>query len=186
MNNYELLYLVSSGKTREQVKEIKEQVNQILEKEQANILYHDIWAQTKLAYPIKKVEQAFYVLCYFTTKTKTPIKIKKALLLLGDILRSIVVKHDDLDLQIKRFVHKQEPKRFQTKVPALDVSLETKPKLPRSVIATKSVETGLIKTRDKSKVEQPKDKEKGAPKKPKKKSSLDEKLEDILGGEINL
>jgi small subunit ribosomal protein S6 len=186
MNNYELFYLVSSSKTLDQVKEIKEQVNQILVKEKAKVLYHDIWTQTKLAYPIKRVEQAFYILCYFTAKTKALVKIKKAFLILNDILRSVIVKHDDLEPQIKRFVEKQEPKRFHAKVPEIDVSLEKKPKLSRSVVAAKPAETHPIKAKDEPKVEQTADKEKKAPKKPRKKSSLDEKLEDILGGEIEL
>ena len=192
MNNYELFYLVSSSKTQEEVKAIIGQVNQILDRAKVKILHHEIWSQNKLAYPIKRVEQAFYILAFFETKAKTIAQLKEALLLSGNILRSIIVKHDNLEPQIKRFVEKQEPKRFPAKV-SIDVAGVRKPKLPRSVMVPKPVmRTAPEKPEDKQ-VEVTKETTKSirtkGGKKPGKKSSLaelDKKLEDILGGEIAL
>lgn len=158
MKGYELLYLIPSTKTQDEVQNIIQQVNQILSKHKAKILHHDIWSRSKLAYPIKKAEHGFYVLCYFKANDAVPAKVKLGLLLISDILRNVIIKHKHLEPQIKRFVEKQEPIK---RTYSVDAQVKKEEKAP------KRVEIKQINPKTSIK-------------------ELDKKLEDILGDEIEL
>lgn len=170
MSGYELFYLIPSSKTQEQAQDIIQQVGQMLSKHKAVILHHDIWSRSKLAYQIKAAEHCFYVLCYFTANDAVPSKVKQGLLLIGDILRNVIIKHKHLEQQIKRFVEKQEPLK----------RTYGKPAKPKPVVLHSS--DALI--REEEKISKP-----SAVKQIDHETSikeLDKKLEDILGQEIEL
>ncbi|MEK9165495.1 MAG: 30S ribosomal protein S6 [Patescibacteria group bacterium] len=170
MSGYELLYLIPLTKTQEEVQNIIRQVNQILLKHKANILYNDIWSRSKLSYSIKKAEHSFYVLCYFEANDAVPAKVKQDLLLISDILRNVIIKHKHLEPQIKRFVEKQEPiKRIYGK------SVKPKPVVLNDLNAPAIKEE---KTPELAEIKQA-DHEASI-------KELDKKLEDILGEEIEL
>lgn len=174
MSGYELLYLISSTKTQEEVQNIIQQVNQILSKHKANVLYHDIWSRSKLAYKIKKAEHCFYVLCYFEANDAVPAKVKQGLLLISDILRNVIIKHKHLEPQIKRFVEKQEPLK-RTYGKALK---------PKPVVVFHGLDAPVIPV-----IKEEKFPEQTEIKQIDHKTSikeLDKKLEDILGEEIEL
>jgi len=188
MSNYELLYLISSNKSKEEIKNIINKVEEILNKYQIEIANHGIWSRRQLAYKIKGVEHGFYILALFKTEPKNIQKIKQDLLIKKDILRYIIVKHNNLKQQTKVFVEKQEiPERGNT-------AKKEKTKLPKTESIPQVTVSEEIKTQDKkeSKSETPKtdETEKKKEKKPEPEKSsledLDKKLEDIIDGEIEL
>src|SRR3989339_879505 len=204
---YELLYLVPATNSQSEVEEIKNQIGQLLAKEQAEILSHEIWTQRKLAYPIKKAEHAYYVLCYFKVAPAGVSAIKKSILLSKSILRSRVLQHEDLEAYLKIFnervrlkaqearkhpasplivVEQATPKERQNldlrePVPAKreiseqpEISLPTETSTPEQEVQKSVIVPEVIVEKKATKA---------------KKSSLadlDKKLEDILGGEIEL
>lgn len=174
MSGYELLYLIPSTKTQEEVQNIIRQVNQILSKHKANVLYHDIWIRSKLAYKIKKAEHCFYVLCYFEANDAVPAKVKQGILLISDILRNVIIKHKHLEPQIKRFVEKQEPlkRTYGGK------SIKPKPVVLHSLDAPAIPVIKEEKFSEQAQIKQI-DREISI-------KELDKKLEDILGQEIEL
>lgn len=209
---YELLYLVPSTKSAEEIKKIKNEVAQILEKAGAKVLEHEVWSSRKLAYAIKRIEHATYILAFFTIDTSATETIKKTLLLSSDIVRSMVISHTDVDVALKAFHTRNDAlkrKKSLPKTPRLPhVPHHTKPfirqeqvKAPR-VHGTPFVPQEEIKkvveqevAGDKEAPEIIKEKEENGAdakvsEKPvtKKRSleELDKKLEDILGGEIEL
>jgi len=176
MSGYELLYLIPSTKTQEEAQNIIQQVNQILSKHKAKVLHHDIWSRSKLAYPIKKAEHCFYVLCYFEADDSVPAKVKQGLLLISDILRNVIIKHKHLEPQIKRFVEKQEPiKRTYGKA---GKAIKPKPVVFHGLDAPAPAIVKEEKSPERAEIKQI-DKETSI-------KELDKKLEDILGEEIEL
>ena|SRR3990167_6236481 len=209
MIHYELLYIVPSILPDEEVQKIKGHIAQILEKNSATVSHHTVWERRKLAYSIGQVEHGIYILCYFDVESgKNVEEIKRHLRLNQSILRSTVVKHTtNLDAHIKRFIEKQEPKRMQERI----VKAPQAPQMPVSVreqqlpVQEHSVEKEpLLELGESEKDSAQKQAETEeiapapqetpaaqAPKasKTKKKPSLkelDQKLEDIIGGDIEL
>ena len=204
---YELLYLITSTKSQEEVNQIIEAVNQLLAKEKAEVLRHKVWSQRQLAYPIKKVEHAFFVLCYFKADGEVLGKVNRSVLLQSDVLRHVIVQHKDIDAEIQMFTAPRPPKETRTRKvketvqvkpgvvrPADEAVEKEDKKLPKAV--SLALEQAKAEEKDQPKEEIRTDSssaegEKGAedkPTKPKKSSlvDLDKKLEDILGGDIEL
>jgi ribosomal protein S6 len=65
---YELLYIVSSTKNDEEVKNVMSAVGEILAKFSAVILHHGPWNKRALEYKIRGVEHGTYILAYFTVE----------------------------------------------------------------------------------------------------------------------
>ena len=94
MNQYELLYIVPTRYTDDELNPIKQKVRQIIESENGKIFLEDNLGKKKLAYPIKKIFQGYYLLCHFDLEGSALKKINRDLQLSDEIIRYIVVKFE--------------------------------------------------------------------------------------------
>ena len=94
---YELLYIVSSTKNDEEVKNVISAVNEILAKFSAVILHHGPWNKRALEYKIRGVEHGTYILVYFTVEENSLGAISTALKHTPNLIRSIIIKHNDVE-----------------------------------------------------------------------------------------
>lgn len=190
---YELLYLVSASKSQTEVAEIIEQIGQLLTKHNFVPIHHKVWDQRKLAYPIKRIGQAYYVLAYFTGEPNMLNEFGKAIRLNTSVLRSMVVQHNDIDTEVIRFTVAKPPVPVVRPVPANQVAM-AEIQMPEIDVAAGSTDITLELPKMPRMVsralEQAKDEvtEDHQPSKPRKATleDLDKKIEDILGGEIEL
>jgi len=187
MAGYELLYLVSSTKNQEEIEQIKKEVENVLISQDAEIVHHNAWSQRKLTYPVKRIENAFYILCYFTAKTDSLAKIKKELQLSKNIVRSVIVQHKDAKIAHQTFKKRLEAKDQKR---TADLRGEEKgrkqPKTAPPIAKPASIVRKPEPVKPKEVPAKSKEKERTAPEKKATLEDLDKKLEDILGEDIEL
>ena len=67
-------------------------ITSIIEKNKGEILNKDVWGIKKLAYPVKRQENGYYVLLYFNSDSKVLLEIDRVNKINDKILRHLIVK----------------------------------------------------------------------------------------------
>ncbi|RRD38426.1 30S ribosomal protein S6 [Leptotrichia sp. OH3620_COT-345] len=94
MKNYEIMFILSTQLTEEEKKAGVTLVEETLTKAGAVELKTEIWGDRKLAYPIKKKENGYYVLTLFQIDgTKLP-EVEAKLNITESILKYMIVRND--------------------------------------------------------------------------------------------
>ena len=65
LNKYESIYIINPNVEGEALKGLVEKFNALIESEGGKVTETNEWGMKKLAYPIKKFEQGYYVLVNF-------------------------------------------------------------------------------------------------------------------------
>lgn len=94
INHYELLYLVSANFTEDELNPIKAMVSSLITKFGGNITFEDDLGKKKLAYPVEKNNNGYYLLVEFDLEGSKLIELEKSLRLTNEIMRHMVVKRD--------------------------------------------------------------------------------------------
>lgn len=94
MSQYELLYIVPTRFTEDELTPIKQKVRESIEQEGGKIFLDDSLGKKKLAYPIKKFHQGYYLLNHFELNGANLESLEKKLRLTDEIIRHIVVKYE--------------------------------------------------------------------------------------------
>ncbi len=91
MNKYELLYLVPTQYTDDEVVEIKTKIAGLLEKLGGTIISNEVLGKIRLAYPINKIRHGSYVLVYFDAEGEAIKELDRQLSLAEELLRHTIV-----------------------------------------------------------------------------------------------
>lgn len=104
MQNYELLYIVSSNYTENELASIREKINSLLVKYGAILGYQEFLGKKKLAYPINKINHGYYAVVEFELENGPAIKdINNDLRLDKEVLRAqIIAKPKITEAEIRR------------------------------------------------------------------------------------
>ena len=89
MNNYELLVIIESGIGEAEVESTINKVAEILTNNNATVESTDKWGTRKLAYPINKKNEGFYVLFKLTAPSDCPNKVESILNITTNVVRSM-------------------------------------------------------------------------------------------------
>jgi len=89
---YELLYIIPSRYTDNEVGEIQIKVNGLIEKVGAKMVKEENLGRIRLAYPVKQMRFGTYILNYFETETAAVSELEKQLRLTSDVLRHMIVQ----------------------------------------------------------------------------------------------
>ena len=68
LNKYESIYIINPNVDAEGIKGLVEKFNALIESEGGKVTETNEWGMKKLAYPIKKLTQGYYVLVNFEAK----------------------------------------------------------------------------------------------------------------------
>ena len=94
MKNYEIMFILSTQLSDEEKKAGIALVEDTLTKARAAELKTEVWGERKLAYPIKKKENGYYVLTLFQIDgTKLP-EVEAKLNISESILKYMIVRND--------------------------------------------------------------------------------------------
>ncbi len=97
---YELLYIVSTKYTDDEVEAIRKTVKTMIEKEGGKIVREEALAKIRLSYIIKKQRHGTYVLVYFTAPTTAMAELDRQLGLTDEMLRhTMLALHPTADLK---------------------------------------------------------------------------------------
>ncbi|BBM58532.1 MULTISPECIES: 30S ribosomal protein S6 [Leptotrichia] len=94
MRNYEIMFILSTQLTDEEKQAGVEFVEKTLTAAGATEVKTEIWGDRKLAYPIKKKENGYYVLTTFQADGTKFTEIESKLNINESILKYMIVKND--------------------------------------------------------------------------------------------
>jgi len=97
MPKYELMYILSSAVSDNDVPPVVAEVEKFISDEGGTILSSEMLGKKKLAYPIKKTRNGFYVLTTFNFEGRKQQSLDNKLRSIEPIIRYLVVNLDDME-----------------------------------------------------------------------------------------
>lgn len=93
MNTYETIMIINPTITEEENKNTIEKIEQLI-KNNGEIKTKEEWGKRKLAYPIQKHQEGYYVLIEFTSNADFIDELTRVYNITDEIMKHIVVKKD--------------------------------------------------------------------------------------------
>lgn len=94
MNNYELMFIIDpileDDKKEATIETVKEIIGAAGEVGKV-----DVWGMRKLAYPIQKKNEGYYVVVEFTAQTDLPKELDRRLRISDNVMRHIIINKDE-------------------------------------------------------------------------------------------
>jgi small subunit ribosomal protein S6 len=94
MNQYELIYIIQPELDSDETKAVDERVNQAIASQNGQITSTEVWGQRKLAYPIKRFFEGYYILHNVQMPPSGVTEVERVLRLNEDVIRFLVVRTD--------------------------------------------------------------------------------------------
>ena len=91
---YELTYIINSVISDDQVKDLVSRVTKFVEENDGDIVEVDEWGSRRLAFPIQKKRNGYYVDLYFKAPGAIVPKLERALEIDDNILRYLTLRMD--------------------------------------------------------------------------------------------
>ncbi len=98
-NAYEFTYIVNAVLGDEQIKAVVERVSNLIKENGGEITEIDEWGSRRLAYPINKKRNGYYVNLYMDAPGEILVRLERALEIDDDILRYMTLR---MDAKMKR------------------------------------------------------------------------------------
>ena len=94
MTNYEVLFIIDPALEDEKKEATIEAVKEIIasEDEVGNV---DVWGMRKLAYPIKKKSEGYYVVIEFKAEPTLPKELDRRLKISDNVMRHLIDNKDE-------------------------------------------------------------------------------------------
>jgi len=93
INSYEAVIVISLKLGEEAVKETVSKFKELIEKN-ATVENVDEWGKRRLAYPINKETDAYYVLFDFKSEAEFPAELDRITKITDGVLRSMIIKKE--------------------------------------------------------------------------------------------
>ncbi len=110
MTPYELLLIITPDYDESEAEALTDQVKGIIENS-GTLLKVDPWGKKRLAYPIRKRSEGYYVLYIFESAPSFVAELSQSLRVIETILRYMVVQYED---DIAKLKSELAPKAEQT------------------------------------------------------------------------
>lgn len=93
-NAYEFTYIVNAVLSEEQIKAVVERINGLIKENGGDVKEVNEWGSRRLAYPINKKRNGYYVNMYMDAPGEFIVKLERALEIDDDILRYMTLRMD--------------------------------------------------------------------------------------------
>ncbi len=93
-NFYELTYIINAALSDDQIKEVVRRVNQYIEEHGGEIVEVDEWGTRRLAYPIQKRRNGYYVNMYFRAPGSFIAALERFLEIDEQVMRYLTLRMD--------------------------------------------------------------------------------------------
>jgi len=100
-NIYEATFIVNAGLDDPQIDAIIEKVQESIIKNNGEIMELAKWGRKRFAYPIKKKNNGFYVVCVFKSSGDLIARLERHFLLEENIIRFLIIGLDKKALQAR-------------------------------------------------------------------------------------
>ena len=94
MNKYELMVIIDPALEDDKKEAAVENVKSIIA-EAGEVSETDVWGLRKLAYPIQKKNEGYYVVMQFTAEPELPKELDRRLRIADAYMRHIIVSKDE-------------------------------------------------------------------------------------------
>ncbi|MDX1741398.1 MAG: 30S ribosomal protein S6 [Rhodothermales bacterium] len=94
LNTYEFTYIVNAVLSDEQIKDVVGRVSGLVTENGGEILEVDEWGSQRLAFPLSKKRNGYYVNMYFKAPGDLVQKLERALEINDSILRYLTLRMD--------------------------------------------------------------------------------------------
>lgn len=135
MPKYELMYIIGSQVSDDKIPEVTGEIKKYIESSGGLIEKHEELGKKKLAYPIKKTRNGYYVVVNFSAPAPKATEIEHKVRTSLSIIRHLLVNLDE-DL-----IRLEKDKKIQAKLKRLPPKPEPKEEIPSK--AEKKIEIDL-------------------------------------------
>ncbi len=94
LNSYETLFVINPQLSEEETKGLVDKFTALIA-ENGTIESVDEWGKRRLAYPINKHSEGYYVLVNFKAVATLPAELERVFGITDGILRSVVIRHEE-------------------------------------------------------------------------------------------
>ena len=125
MKPYELLLIITPDHDEKEAEALTDQVKGIIENG-GTLLKLDPWGKKRLAYPIRKRSEGYYVLYIFESAPSFVAELNQALHVIEAILRYMIVQYeDDIDKLKAELAAEAKPATSEVEQPTPEVDAST-------------------------------------------------------------
>lgn len=96
MQDYELVMILSPQADEEQIATAIEGVTSFIAEHGGNISEQETWGQRRLAYPIRRFQEGYYVITQFVLPPENVLGLDRSLRTSSDVLRHLLIKTDPI------------------------------------------------------------------------------------------
>ena len=94
MTNYEMMFIINPTLEEEKKNADIEMVKTIVENGGGEVSNVDVWGMRKLAYPIEKKSEGYYVVVDFQAPADLPKEMSRRLRISDDVMRHQIINKD--------------------------------------------------------------------------------------------
>ena len=94
MNKYEMCVVISSRLEDDERAAALERVKEYIARVRGTVTDVDDWGKKRLAYPIQKMDEAFYYFVHFEAESTAPAEIESRMRIMDNVLRYLCVSQD--------------------------------------------------------------------------------------------
>jgi len=95
MNNYEIMFIIAASLEEEKRGATIDMVKEIITEEGGEITNVDEWGMKKLAYPIQKKNEGYYMVMEFKASAELPLELDRRLKISDSIIRHMIINKDE-------------------------------------------------------------------------------------------
>ena len=95
LNKYESIYIINPEVEEQGIKELVEKFNTLIETEGGKVSETQEWGLKRLAYPIHKKEQGYYVLVNFEAKPESIVELERVYKITDSVMKFITIRKDE-------------------------------------------------------------------------------------------
>jgi small subunit ribosomal protein S6 len=94
MKQYETGFLLSPNLPEEETEKTISQMAEIITQRNGKMIKQDRWGKKRLAYPIKRFQEAFYVFFLYEGAPDIPLELERRFKQMDSVIRFLTVKKD--------------------------------------------------------------------------------------------
>jgi len=94
MMNYEIMFILDPALEDDKKEATIETVKGIIEAD-GQVTKTDIWGMKKLAYPIQKKNEGYYVVVEFTGNSELPKELDRRMRIMDAVIRHLIINKDE-------------------------------------------------------------------------------------------
>ena len=95
LNKYETIYIIKPEVEEQGIKELVEKFNTLIETEGGKVSETQEWGLRRLAYPIQKIDQGYYVLDNFEANPESIVELERVYKITDSVMKFITIRKDE-------------------------------------------------------------------------------------------